>query len=192
MVFTNAESGSRDQDHRTLVEAVDAGWFYTSQLSGERRLVVYHTDGNDPSSKTARTQEGFLDLMRSQTTHISRLITTLCYEVVQEPGVSYPRHTAAYSSRLFPAEDEDARWSAVGDAAMAFDPLSSQGMLTALRAGSILGLELAHRLSGTGGPRRSMADVFEVIGKDYESKKALHYGSVQRFDTAFWLARKQS
>lgn len=128
--------------------------------------------------------------MYEQAPRISALVDGPGYEVLNEPGVNYPKSTAACSSFLEPVWDDTLQWSAVGDAAMAFDPLSSQGMLTALKTGSILGLELARRLSDDNIERRSMTDVYNVIKHDYEDKKLRYYGQVQRFDSEFWRSRQ--
>lgn len=179
-----------DDDYRTVIEAAESGWFYTTQLPHHSRLVVYHTDGSDHTAKVARKLDGFLQLLQEQAPRISSLLQGPGYEILDEPGESYPKCTAACSSFLDPVWDENTQWCAIGDAAMAFDPLSSQGMLTALKTGSILGLELARRLGDDHSPRRSMASVYDVIRKDYEEKKAQYYGQVRRFESKFWRDRQ--
>lgn len=189
-VFEKADSDVIDNDYRTVIEATESGWFYTTQLPKQRRLVVYHTDGASPTAKSARKLTEWLALLHEEAPQVSSLIGGPGYEVLNEPGVSYPRSTAAASSFLEPVWDVTTQWAAVGDAAMAFDPLSSQGMLTALKTGTILGLELARRLANDETQRRSMVDVYDVIGKDFEEKKAHYYGQVRRFDTEFWRSRR--
>ncbi len=201
-VFAVSEHNEVDDDHRTLIEATPSGWFYTSQLSHNRRVVVYHTDDKDPSSKIARKIDGFLNLLHTQARFISSIIQDADYDVLNEPGTSYPKCTAAGSSNLEPACDDESRWYAVGDAAMAFDPLSSQGMITALKMGSRLGLELARVLDsdtqavseagrdGETTERRTMADVYKAVRDDYDSKKIYYYSQVRRFDTDFWKRRQ--
>lgn len=202
VVFTNVLDGedNPDDDHRTLIEATESGWFYTSQLSHNRRVVAYHTDDRDTTSKTARKLDGFLELMHTRTTHISSIIRSGHYDVLNEPGVAYPGCTAAGSSYLQPPCGPN--WCAVGDAAMAFDPLSSQGIITALKMGSHLGLELSKSLAAEGDshaelrsqaatpPFQVIIDVFGRVRADYDSKKAYYYGLVRRFDTEFWKRRR--
>ena len=186
-------SPSEDNDHRTLIEASESGWWYTSQLSNHRRVVAYHTDDTDPSSKLARKQHGFLELLNSQTTHISRVIVDCDYDIL--PDTKYPRCTAASSSRLEPFCDEEKHWCAVGDAAMAFDPLSSQGMITALNMGCYFGDILAKRLSKGDAKEaednaRSIPEIFEMVRTEYEEKKKHYYDQVKRFDGEFWRKRQ--
>ncbi|KAG8752120.1 hypothetical protein FRC14_007332 [Serendipita sp. 396] len=188
------KSPAEDWDHRTLIEATETGWWYTSQLANHTRIVVYHTDDTDPSSKHARKREGFLNLLYTDTTHISKTIEDNDYQILAESN--YPRCTAACSSYLEPMTNEAECWTAVGDAAMAFDPLSSQGMITALRSGCLVGEILCQRLDGvkreeaaTQTERSSIEEVFLPILSDYEKKKKLFYG-LARFDGEFWMRRR--
>ena len=184
---------SEDNDHRTLIEASESGWWYTSQLSNNRRIVAYHTDDTNPSSKLARKRDGFLELLNNQTTHISRTIVDCDYDILSD--TKYPNCKAANSSHLEPFCSEEEGWWAVGDAAMAFDPLSSQGIITALDMGCYLGDVLAQRLSKDHGKEgegnvHSMPEVFDMACTSYEEKKKYYYDQVKRFDGEFWRKRR--
>jgi hypothetical protein len=185
-------SSEDDNDHRTLIEATESGWWYTSQLAHNRRIVVYHTDDDDPSAKLARKPDGFLDLLHNRTVHISQIILERNYDL--PPGARFPHCTAAGSSVLDPICDDAERWCAVGDSAMAFDPLSSQGIITALNAGCFIGEELGKRITvdseGTGADGIcSIADYFEAVGERYDTQKK-HYYRHARFEGEFWAKRR--
>jgi len=143
--YTLFTSPIPDEDHRTLIEATETGWWYTSKLSNQTRIVVYHTDDTNPTSKRARRREGFLDLLNTDTLHISQIIEGNDYQPFSDSN--FPHCTAACTSYLEPSVDENMCWIAVGDAAMAFDPLSSQGMITALRMGFSVGKMIGRRLN---------------------------------------------
>ena len=182
-----------DGDRRTLIEATESGWWYTSSLPHNRRIVVYHTDDDDPSAKLVRTTDGFLNLLHNHTHHISSIITTHHHDFF--PGQKFPRSTSANSSVLDPICDETEHWCAVGDAAMAFDPLSSQGMITALNAGCFIGEELAKRISmdsseGAGSDEIcSIPDYYAALAQKYEKEKKQYY-RLARFDGEFWAKRQ--
>lgn len=187
-------SNEDDTDHRTLIEAAESGWWYTSCIARNRRIVVYHTDDDDPSAKFARTPDGFLNLLHNDTHYISQIILGHNYDLPS--GTRFPRSTAAGSSILDPICDETERWCAVGDAAMAFDPLSSQGMITALNAGCFIGEELAKRISNsmkiedpTSDGISTIPGYFEAIGQRYEKEKKYYYRQA-RFDGEFWAKRR--
>ena len=186
-----------DRDHRTLIEATENGWWYSSQLSDGKRVVVFHTDDQDPSSKRARKPEGFRDMLQD-TAHISQTIEDVDYRVIS--GAGYPRCIAAGSSYLEPFGDEGDQWCAVGDAAVAFDPLSSQGMITALRMGGSLGIVLANKLEysdASGHPGGGESDMglnlvrkqYDECREDYEKKRSYFYQQ-SMFSSEFWQRQK--
>jgi flavin-dependent dehydrogenase len=109
------------------------------------------------------------------------------YEII--PG-GYPRRTAAGTSYLDkPCHFED-RWVAVGDAAIAFDPLSSQGMMTALEMGYYTGMVLARLVRGDHqeiDANTQVEEIYRRIRKEYEEHRTYYYGLVKRFhDEEFW------
>jgi 2-polyprenyl-6-methoxyphenol hydroxylase-like FAD-dependent oxidoreductase len=185
-------SSGGDGDRRTLIEATESGWWYSSSLPHNRRIVVYHTDDDDPSAKLVRTPDGFLDLLHNQSQHISSILTANDYDFL--PGLKYPRPTAANSSVLSPICDDVEHWCAVGDAAMAFDPLSSQGMITALNAGCFIGEELAKRISmKLEGVKSdgidSISEYYAAVSEKYEREKRQYY-RLSRFEGGFWAKRR--
>ncbi len=221
-VDVDTDLSDGDDDTRTLIEAAANGWWYSARLPHRKRLVMYTTSPSNPTVRVARSATGFLDLLHSDTVHISR---SLCgtphqdtlsadasatapvpiYEV--PPGTKFTRCTTAASSILEPyaswepqsefeaGEDHQGRgWCAVGDAALAFDPLSSQGIITALNAGIFLGSVLARYLRPSpadGDPRLGGGDAvdeiqraYERVRERYEEGRAYYYRIVKRFEVA--------
>lgn len=181
-----------DEDHRTLIEATETGWWYTSKLSNQTRIVVYHTDDTSPTCKRARRKEGFLDLLSTGTLHISQIIERNDYQPLSDSN--FPHCTAACTSYLEPSVDENMCWIAVGDAAMAFDPLSSQGMITALRMGSFVGKMIGRELNFVDSKDNfaepgGIGVLFLSVKEDHERKKKYFYRQA-RFDGDFWMARR--
>ena len=129
-----------DQDSRTLVESVPQGWFHTALLPSGERLVTYFTDVGTPWAKQATSREGFLALIQD-TVHMSRKLETHGYTTAAKPQA-----TDARTSRLERFHGEG--WLAAGDAGIALDPLSSQGILSALYSGLKAGKAVIGSLSG--------------------------------------------
>ncbi|KAF8749394.1 Tryptophan halogenase [Rhizoctonia solani] len=179
-------------DGRTLIEASKIGWWYSSRLPDQRRLVAFHTDDCDAAAKSARNKEAFLDMLHEDTKYISQSILVNDYRSMI--GTNAKIHDAPVLERrssCFWQSGE--RWCAVGDAAMAFDPLSSQGIITALRGGSSVGVMLANQMVGRAtqaGPEdmESVAKVFEEVRVDYEKNKSYFY-TQSMFCGAFWSRR---
>jgi len=130
-----------------MIEATPDGWFYSALLSRDpcTRVVVFHTLPTRSSAKTARRRDGFIHVLHAPASHISDIIQKNDYEM--SPG-RLPCCTAAGLSHLdSPCSAED-RWIAVENSAMAFDPLSSQGMMTTLEMGYYVGKVLAGQFGG--------------------------------------------
>ena len=116
-----------DVDSRTLVESVAGGWWYTSLVPRGRRIVVFHTDPATSACRLARTSDGFLSLLAS-TQYVRDRLANNGFELAG-PLRIVSANTARLEAFSGPA------WLAAGDAAMSFDPLSSQGIMNALYSG---------------------------------------------------------
>ncbi|KAG6334749.1 hypothetical protein ID866_4338 [Astraeus odoratus] len=191
-----APSTTKDTDDRTLIEACNSGWWYSSALPGNRRVVAYHTDDMHPTSRHARKLDGFINLLNDTTKHISRLIAEHEYDIYFDTNARFPICTAACSAHLEPCcqnAPSATRWCSVGDAAMAFDPLSSQGMITALQMGAFVGDVIAKDLTDTDSsedPMTVIPQVYSRVWAKYLSQKAYFYGQERRFDGEFWKTRR--
>jgi len=192
-VFVASESDSdtsnSDNDMRTIIEATPDGWWYTSLIShkpNNTRIVVFHTLPSHPAAKSSRRSEGFLDRLHDSTTHISSIISKWDYTIQK----GYPQCTAAGSSHLETICEAVEKWVAVGDAAMAFDPLSSQGIMTALEMGIYIGLKLSHHLEDEGTDAdfdQNVRESYMQVRKDYEKHRTYYYSIVKRFpEEIFW------
>jgi flavin-dependent dehydrogenase len=113
-------------DPRTLVEAFADGWWYTAALPGGLRIAACMTDTDLARGMALETEDGWRDLLNRTAPRTAALLASAV--PAGEPVVR-----AARSRRLDLAAGEG--WIAVGDAASTFDPLSSQGILKALRSG---------------------------------------------------------
>jgi flavin-dependent dehydrogenase len=122
----SSEAGS-DHDGRTWVEAIEDGWWYSVLLPSRERLVAFLSDSDLVERQALLTSEGlWAALARASHLH------AYCREHGYTPA-STPHGAAASSSHLDRMAGE--HWLAVGDAALAFDPLSSKGIANALYTG---------------------------------------------------------
>lgn len=183
-VFRQAEdTPSLDQDSRTLIEAAPDGWWYTARLPSNRRVVVYHSDTDLLPTSTLLAPGGFVALL-DRTEHIRGYFAGPGYAMLGLPGA-----TPAQSARLERFTGEG--WLAVGDAAISFDPLSSQGIMTALFGGMLAGQALSARLSGD----PQAPDVYSArvgaVYKAYLNNRLFYYGYESRWpDRLFWRRRR--
>ncbi|HEX8093701.1 NAD(P)/FAD-dependent oxidoreductase [Jatrophihabitans sp.] len=169
-----------DTDLRTVIEATPAGWWYSLRAEG--------ADG--PARVVGRVGDADLD------TGIDTGIETV--PDVMPPGVREllggahlqlpPRRVAANSGYLQPFAGP--RWAAAGDAALSFDPLSSQGLLTALFTGRAAAQAIAATLAGSDQAIADYARRLSAIRQAYQANLALYYGAERRWAAEpFWARR---
>ncbi|WP_017240896.1 NAD(P)-binding protein [Streptomyces sp. SS] len=174
-----------DQDLRTLVEAAPDGWWYTARVPAGR-LVAHLTD-LDLADPRLRTTAGFLE-WAARTRHVRPRLDG--YAAGRPPD---PRWAPAHGQRLAPPAGPG--WVAAGDAALACDPLSSQGILTALHTGVRAARAVDRCLRGGGrGDEDALAEysafVDEVAAR-YLTHHARAYADERRWPSApFWARRR--
>jgi flavin-dependent dehydrogenase len=165
----------------TLVEATPDGWWYSAPLPQRRLVVACMTDADIAASAALRGIEGWLAAARRTRATRDRLD---CYAVD-----AAPRLASANTSRLSSVIGES--WLAVGDAAVSFDPLSSQGIVTALECALGAAGAIAAHLSGDRSALRGYARRITARYRQYLVERAQYYGAERRWSTSpFWQRRQ--
>ncbi len=166
----------------TLVEAFEHGWWYTAPLPDGRRVAACMTD-TDIARPLGLESDGVWTELLARTAPAT---SSALAGAVQEGA---PVVRAARTQRLAPAAGDG--WLAVGDAASTFDPLSSQGMLKALRSG-IFGAYAVGDLLAKGdeaGIRRYRQFVDGEF-QGYLRTRAKYYADERRWpESEFWRRR---
>jgi flavin-dependent dehydrogenase len=180
--FRASESATPDEDSRTVVEAARDGWWYTALVPSGERIVAFLTDG-DPADRSAlHSASGFTGMLK-ESQHVRRLLTLHGYRPDADP-----RGADAGTARL--DRFGGPGWLAVGDAAISFDPLSSQGILSALYMGMKAGQAIAHSLSGDPVLLDEYLQRVEHIYNSYRRTRTAYYAAEGRWrDRAFWCRR---
>lgn len=176
---------AEDREARTLVEAASHGWWYTTRVPAGR-LVAHLTDP-DLADPALRTPQGFWRGITG-TDHVRHRLEG--YDPVSTP---LPRWAPAHGLRLTPAAGPG--WLAAGDAALAFDPLSSQGILTALHTGARAGRTVAACLADAGRTAAALADYkafLDGVAAAYHRNHAYAYDMEWRWPLSpFWQRRRR-
>jgi flavin-dependent dehydrogenase len=166
----------------TFIEAVEDGWWYSAPLPNNRRVLAFHTDANLPSAAIARDWDAMLGHATSAT-HLRELLASVKFTPDQRSGF-----TAAHSAHLTPCTGEG--WLATGDAALSFDPLSSQGLFNALYTGLAAAETTENYLSNAAYTLSDYAQAIADIRRAYAEQLALWYGTETRWrDRPFWRCR---
>ncbi|MER8009662.1 FAD-dependent monooxygenase [Streptomyces sp. NPDC094149] len=185
-LYVPLEANPLDTDRRSLVESDEDGWWYTAPQPSGGRLVAYFTDTDLPAA--TNTARHFHRRM-SATRHVSRWVHR---DGPPPTSPTAPRRAAAHTAHLDRVHGDG--WTAAGDAAVAFDPLSSQGVLTALYTGLSAGLAVDARLSGVpDGADSSLgayADQVAAARSAYlRGHRVIHAQEARWTDRSFWARR---
>ncbi|WP_018391329.1 glycine oxidase maturase GoxB [Ancylobacter sp. FA202] len=167
----------------SLIEAVEGGWWYGCLLPDERLSVAFFSDPDLLPRGLSRNLERWRALA-SETRFLRRWLESASFDLVAPP-----RLASAATTWLAPAAGPG--WAAAGDAACAFDPLSSHGMATALWTGRRAALALI--AAGNGQPQAlaAYADEMARAVTDFLLQRARVYGAERRWRAApFWTRRR--
>lgn len=167
-------------EHYTQVEAVNNGWWYAVAIPGNRLRAVFMTDA-DGVDKTWQEPAVFRAQFENTTTGSEWRMH------LGETGGAVVTSNAATSALEIPY---GAGWLAVGDAAYAFDPVSSYGISSALGSGFYAGNAIADTLVGNADALPAYRFVMEQAFMQYLKMWQQQYEYEQRWpDALFWKRR---
>lgn len=165
-------AAAADFDQQSWVEAAEDGWWYTALAPGRVRVLAHFTDA---------------DLRPKRPDLFARLGATTCLrrQFVWRPRAEAVRTFAAHSATR--AAFAGPGWLAVGDATLAFDPLSSQGLFHALYTG-LRGAEAV--LAGDGAALAEYEARLRGVERAYLRNLTTYYRLETRWPgAAFWRRR---
>lgn len=178
--FRPARAG--DRDARTLIESTPHGWWYTALVPAGERVAAWLTDASLADRAALLSVEGFAAALR-ETRHVAAALDAFGYAIAGRP-----RGADAGSARLDRFAGDG--WVVAGDAALSFDPLSSQGILTALYTGLRAGEALHLWLQGKPSALAAYEDRLRDIHQAYARNRITFYGFETRWtNLPFWRSR---
>ena len=179
IVATFAAAPARD--HRTLVEAVAEGWWYSAAVPNAGLSVAYMTDADLKPAGRGRLGEWWrMQLERAPHTR-SRL-----RRARQRTTLSV---VAANTYSTTPMVGSD--WLAIGDAAVAYDPLSSLGLCRAMESGLQAARAIAARTAGDPNAFDDYERGVRASWNEYLRMRAMYYRQERRWpDSVFWWRRQ--
>lgn len=172
-----------DLDQTTRLKSVQDGWWYTARLPRGLRVLAFHALPHE-AARLVRQPEAFAERCNAAGVLPYHVRATDFVEPLRAMDASV--HTG--ESVIGPG------WLAVGDAALSFDPLSSQGVLFALYS-AIRGAEaLVQCLARPALAERCLDDyeqrVRSVLAANQRTRRLL-YSSERRYpDSAYWRAQQ--
>jgi flavin-dependent dehydrogenase len=180
--FFNGSADAPDVDSFTLVEAFACGWWYSSRLPGGKLIAVYMTDKDLLDHAAMRETSGWLALLNK---------TKYTAQRVHEYGSgapTTPRILPAHTVRLSKVAGDG--WLAVGDSAVAYDPLASHGIAMAMGLGFNAASSIIDYLDGR---HDALRDYERLIDRAFAHYLLMHHDAYlheQRWlHELFWRRR---
>ena len=166
----------------TLLESVEYGWWYTARLPNNRIATALATSPAIYRERQLRRHSIWLK-------HLAR--TRYIAPTLQSCAPHAPLSTWSVPSFILDQMWGD-NWISVGDAASAYDPLSSQGIYKALATGLQAGRAIrGHLLDNSPEALRTYQTTIEEMFQQYARQRAYYYDIEQRFPNAvFWRERR--
>jgi flavin-dependent dehydrogenase len=187
-VFSGSVSGTgerapdKDEDPRTLVESAADGWWYSAWLPDSLIVIAYMTDADLVPRNPARLGPHWRSQLE-KTTHTRSRVSGVTLEG--------PLRVMSARSEILDCM-AGPNWLATGDAAVSVDPLSSQGILLALRSG----LAAARTIEEwQGGSHFALAEWSRSTRQRFDQywrMRRMHYSRERRWpDSEFWRRRAE-
>jgi len=194
LVAATSFLAQRDRDveptRAPLIEAVAKGWWYATLLPDERLALAFFSDPDLLPTHLSRDLPTWRDLL-ADSLYVGRWVDDAGF-ALETP----PRLVSAGTARLATpcvGSEGGAGWAAIGDAAAAFDPLSSHGLTTALWTASRAGAAAAAWLSGDRAPLAAYGRAVDAGFTGFLRQREAIYARERRFaDQPFWQRRKAS
>jgi flavin-dependent dehydrogenase len=165
-----------------VVTAEPDGWWYAAGLPGGRRIVAFHTDADLPAARA--TSDGVALLARARAQSV---VTPLLgdFTIAPDAPIGVCAAHSAWIERV-----AGAGWIAVGDAALACDPLSAQGVFNALYSGLLGAGAIREALTGDSAALGEYQEAMRNVAEAYRSGLATWYGLETRWlERPFWARR---
>lgn len=173
----------------STISASQSGWWYTAPLPNKKRIMAFQTDSDLIGHAQLKTKEAFINL-------------ALCNEQMKtileksKNSIQFNGIVAANSTQLKQVTGQ--QWAALGDAAISFDPLSSQGMFNAMaNALQLTDLLTEHQIifqpnsEKTNQFQREYSEQVNQIWEHYLYHKRIFYSQELRWSNSeFWRRRR--
>lgn len=172
-----------DLERTTRTRSVHDGWWYTARLPQGARVIAFH---GLPATIAGLSKSPALLAERCNAAEL------LPYAVSADDWLRSPRTSDA--SVLTGERVAGPGWIAVGDAALAFDPLSSQGVLFALYSGIRAAEALTLHLERPGGAPsldEYASKVRSVLEANQRTRRWLYSSELRFADGDYWRQQRE-
>jgi flavin-dependent dehydrogenase len=169
-------------DRATLVEACENGWWYSSPVPGGKLVLVWMSDADIVHGDGFARREHWMAHLRAAPATSARALKA-----------EVPDRITTWSARSHCLDMVcGSRWVAVGDAVSSWDPLSSAGILKALRTGKLGAFAILDAIRGVEGGFAKYRRIISAEYARYQQDRRDVYRMEQRWSRSpFWQRRHQ-
>jgi len=180
VAFQDCDNGA-DLNRRSVIEAAEDGWWYCARINATRSLCMFVTDHDLlPRDAKRDLRTWWLDRL-GRATHVPRQF--------RDPARSRDFVIRSARSQCLDIAFGSG-WLAVGDAAMAFDPLASQGIAKALDHGRRAATSIFAYLNGEDASLERYALQLRREYAVFQATRQQYYRLEQRWPRSiFWRRR---
>jgi flavin-dependent dehydrogenase len=174
----------RDVDRTARTCADKDGWWYSARVPSGARVLAYHLDADDPAIHGQRD----IGVLLAQARHLPLLAPFL-------PGKTPNEKTRVRPSGSASLELADCAKLpgvyAVGDAVLAFDPLSSQGLFHALASAESAAAAISRQLNGDPNAGLNYLSEMQTVQARYYAHLTATYAGPRCYaERRFWARRR--
>lgn len=171
---------AQDADYATRIKSVPDGWWYTSLLPDQSRVIGFQGLPDTVSHLYKQPEAFFEQFNAAQILPYPLHPQDSLEHIATEAGLA--KTDTATTSQLL----------CVGDAALSFDPLSSQGIFFALYSGIKAAETVIRSLADATAAPAALAAYQAAVQRVFEENRkslAYFYRSELRYDGAFWRGK---
>lgn len=173
-----------DIDHATRIKSVADGWWYTSLLPDQSRVISFQSLP-EIIAKLHKNPEDFF--RKFNEAHILPYVTNKNLSIQSK---------AIDAGTINPGIVTAKGLLCVGDAALSFDPLSSQGIFFALYSGIKAAESIVKCISSDDLQKEILANYQSIIERVFienqKSRKYFYNSEIRYFNEPYWKSRKFS
>jgi flavin-dependent dehydrogenase len=166
----------------SYVKATPSGWWYTAPLPQGHRVFAFHTDSDLKEARDAYNPQQLIE-NASRVVGLSEIIAGCDFQELNNSG-----YTAAHSASLSPCSGQD--WLATGDAALCFDPISSQGLFNAIYTGLAAAETTDSYINGKKSALNDYEKIISGIEVGYQNHFDQYYGLQTQWPSSLFWARR--
>ena len=179
MVSIQERKRQQNNSNYTLIEPIKNGWWYSADIPGNKIVSAFMTDP---------------DLYKRERCNAEKIFNqSLCEATLTKERCSglFQRITRVFAANSYiMTKTHGTNWVAIGDAAMAFDPLSSQGIYKAVKSGISAAKAIDEQFTGNRSALKIYSDNLNATFKKYMHLRQLYYLKEKRWpESLFWKRR---